>query len=124
MVSMNPADRHLHPVPATGHGPGPVTDPARDGDRRRIQLGSDPDAIRVLTAELDGRALPGTYVTAGAPVVVESVSGATSPAAGDEDVPLPLAATRLNPARFAALLAEHVDLWRAATNAKVQCSVF
>lgn len=92
--------------------------PVGDGGRPRIQIGSDPDTIRVLTAELDSRAVPDTYVTSGAPVVVEPVSGAVDPAAGDDDVPLPLSATRLSAARLAALLAEHLDIWRARTDAK------
>jgi len=75
-------------------------------------VGAAPKTIRVLTDTLNSRLLPHTYVTDGAPVVIEVVSGAAGPTAGDEDVPLPLAASPLRPPLLAALLAEHVNVVR------------
>ena len=111
--------RHLHPVPDTRPaGRPPVADQARsvttqDGPRgRRVQVGTGPATIRVLAAELDNRLIPDTYVTDGAPVVVEAVSGAPGPVAGDADAPLPLAVTPLRPPLLASLLAEHATVVR------------
>ncbi|HEX6351713.1 hypothetical protein [Actinophytocola sp.] len=83
--------------------------------RPKVRITSDPDAIRTLTGLLDDRGIPDTYVRDGELIVVEPVSG-TAPAAGDEDAPLPLAASPLSPPRLAALLAKHVDVieYRAA----------
>lgn len=86
-----------------------------DDGRPRVRIGEDPDAIRVLIAALDAGVLPDTYVTDGAPVAVETVSGAADPAAGDENVPLPLVATPLKPALLASLLARHVEVIRPVT---------
>jgi hypothetical protein len=62
------------------------------------------------------RVIPHTYVTDGTPVVLEVVSGAAGPTAGDEDAPLPLAASPLRPPLLAALLAEHADVIRLRVN--------
>lgn len=83
--------------------------------RPRVRIGEDPDAIRVLIAALDTGVLPDTYVTDGAPVVVETVSGAADPTAGDDNVALPMVATPLKPALLAALLAQHVEVIRPVT---------
>lgn len=81
--------------------------------RRCVRVGTDPDAIRILTDAVDARLLPDTYVTDGQPVVIEAVSGAAGGAtAGDEDVALPLAANPLRPPLLAALLAEHAEILR------------
>jgi hypothetical protein len=63
----------------------------------------------VLAEAIDHGVLPDTYVTDGAPVVIEAVSGA-GPTGGDDDVRLPLSATPLRPALLASLLAEHVEV--------------
>jgi hypothetical protein len=81
-------------------------------DRQRIQVGVTPATIRTLRAALDARVIPDTYVTDGAPVAIQAVSGAGGPTAGDENVPLPLAVTPLRPALLAALLAEHTTVVR------------
>lgn len=93
----------------------PALYPVGTDGRPRIRIGSDPDTIRVLTAALDARVIPDTYVTEGTPVVVEAVSGAADPTAGDEDVPLPLVATPLKPPLLTALLADHTEIIQAIT---------
>src|SRR5689334_22432069 len=78
-----------------------------------VRIGSDPDAIRVLRKAVDAAVVPDTYVTDGCPVVVEAVSGAGDPTAGDEDVTLPLVATPLKPPSLASLLAQHTTIIQA-----------
>jgi hypothetical protein len=90
---------------------------ARDGGRWRVQVGTAPATIRILTAAIDARVIPDTYVTDGSPVVIEAVSGAAGPVAGDEDAPLPLSVTPLRPPLVAALLAEHAEVVRVHGNA-------
>jgi hypothetical protein len=88
------------------------------GGRPRVRVGESPETIRVLTAALDARLVPDTYVCDGAPVVVESVSGAANASSGDEDVALPLAASALKPPLLASLLAEHADVVRQRVDEK------
>ncbi|MPZ82201.1 MAG: hypothetical protein GEV28_18090 [Actinophytocola sp.] len=83
--------------------------PVGDDGRATVRVSGDPDAIRTLTALFDQRGIPDTYVRDGELLVVEPVSG-TAPAAGDDNAPLPLAATVCTPPRLAALLAEHVNV--------------
>lgn len=68
----------------------------------RIQLDSDPDAIRVLVAALNDNILPDTYVRAGIVVCVETPSGTIV----TDDAP-PQIITIVDPRRLARLLAEH-----------------
>ncbi len=88
--------------------------PVGDHGRPEVRVDGDPDAIRTLTRLLDQRGIPNTYVRDGELIVVEPVSG-TAPAAGDDNAPLPLTATGLDPSRLAALLAEHVDVLEPRT---------
>ncbi|MDI5974779.1 hypothetical protein [Amycolatopsis magusensis] len=81
-----------------------------DGGRSRLKMRPGPDAIRTLTTALDAGIVPDTYVTNGELVVLEQISGAANPAAGDDDVALPLTASVLRPPRLAGLLAEHADI--------------
>ncbi|MFI0470941.1 hypothetical protein ACH347_43355 [Saccharopolyspora sp. 5N102] len=81
--------------------------------RPKVRVGTNPDAIRVLTHAVGNRLLPDTYVQDGLPVVVEAVSGAGDPIAGDDDVALPLLAAALRPPLLASLLAEHTHVVRA-----------
>ncbi|MEV0698603.1 hypothetical protein AB0I53_11900 [Saccharopolyspora sp. NPDC050389] len=78
--------------------------------RPKVRVGTNPDAIRVLTTAVGNRLLPDTYVQDGLPVVVEAVSGAGDPTAGDDDVALPLSAAALRPPLLASLLAEHAHV--------------
>ncbi len=78
-----------------------------------LRVGEDPDAIRILTAALNDRIIPDTYVSDGAPVVVEQISGATGPATGDEDTRAPITATVLRPQMLARLLAEKTQVLQA-----------
>jgi hypothetical protein len=89
---------------ATGNGAGV--------DRPLVQVSAGPATVRLLTAALDGRIIPDTYVTDGVPVVIEAVSGAPRPAAGDETAPLPLAITALRPPLLGHLLAQHAAVVR------------
>lgn len=75
-----------------------------------MQIGTG-ETIRELKTALVGGLLPDTYVSAGTLVHMETVSGGLSGAA-DEDSPLPVAASLLNPAVLAGLLAEHADVYR------------
>jgi hypothetical protein len=85
--------------------------------RPTVQISSDPDAIRTLTELLDQRGIPDTYVRDGELVAVEPVSG-SAPASGEDDAPLPLAASRVTVPRLAALLAEHVDVLESRASGK------
>ncbi|WP_030455305.1 hypothetical protein [Herbidospora cretacea] len=78
----------------------------------RLQVGSGPETIRVLKAALVDRLLPDTYVSAGALVHMETISGGQASPAADEDSPLPVAASPLTPATLAGLLAEHAYVYR------------
>jgi hypothetical protein len=79
--------------------------------RRRVKVGTGPDTIRTLKRKLTEGLLPDTYVSTGALVHMETVSGGLAGAA-DEDSPLPVAASPLNPAGLAGLLAEHAHVYR------------
>ena len=67
-------------------------------DQTRVKGGPGPETIRVLRAALIDRLLPHTYVSAGALVHMETVSGSLATIAADEDAPLPVAASTLTPA--------------------------
>lgn len=90
----------------------PTLWPVDADGRATVRVGSDPDAIRVLTTAVGNRLIPDTYVQDGVPVVVEAVSGAGDPTAGDDDVSLPLAASPLRPPLLASLLAEYAHVVR------------
>ncbi|GIJ39487.1 hypothetical protein [Micromonospora andamanensis] len=83
-------------------------------ERRRLQVGSGPETIRTLKAALVDGLLPDTYVSAGRLVHMEAVSGGLATAA-DEDSPLPVSASMVNPAGLAGLLAEHAYVYRLKT---------
>jgi hypothetical protein len=87
-------------------------DSGGEGARQPVQIANGPAAVRVLTAALDGRIIPDTFVTDGTPVVIEAVSGAPGPQAGDENAPLPLAITPLRPPLLGYLLAEHAHVFK------------
>ncbi|MER7268927.1 hypothetical protein ABT344_11550, partial [Micromonospora carbonacea] len=80
----------------------------------RLQIGSGPETIRVLKAALVDGLLPDTYVSAGSLVHMEAVSGGQATAA-DEDSPLPVSASMVNPAGLAGLLAEHAYVYKVKT---------
>jgi hypothetical protein len=61
-------------------------------DRTRVKGGPGPETIRVLRGALIDRLLPHTYVSAGALVHMETVSGGLAHVADDDDAPLPIAA--------------------------------
>lgn len=78
-----------------------------------ILAGTKPETIRTLTVEINGGTLPETYVTDGALVHIERVSGsAASAAALDADCELPVSATTITAPRLAGLLAEHTYTYR------------
>ncbi len=83
-----------------------------DDNRPRIKVGTGPETIRALKTALRGRVLPDTYVAGGALVYTEQVSGDLASVAADEDSPLPIAASPLNPASLAGLLADHAYVYR------------
>ncbi|MFB6396811.1 hypothetical protein [Polymorphospora lycopeni] len=80
----------------------------------RVQVGTGPETIRVVKNALQNGLLPDTYVSAGDLVHMETVSGGLSGGV-DEDSPLPVSASRLNPAGLAGLLAEHAYVYRLRT---------
>ncbi|MGL4174316.1 MAG: hypothetical protein ACRCTR_09675 [Actinomycetota bacterium] len=109
--------------PPTAAPPG--RDPAPDGGPAggrdlpagtHLEVGSDPDAIRVLTEAVGAGVIPASYVRDGHPVILERVSGALDAVAGDEDAPVPVSVTPVRPALLAALLAEHTQLHRVRHN--------
>ncbi|NIL56241.1 hypothetical protein HCB18_04235 [Salinispora arenicola] len=79
---------------------------------KRLQVGTGPETIRVLRQALTDGLLPDTYVSGGALVHMEAISGGLATAA-DEDSPLPVSASVVNPAGLAGLLAEHARVVRA-----------
>jgi len=79
---------------------------------KHVQVGSGPETIRVLKAALVDDLLPDTYVSGGALVHMETVSGGQASPAADEDSPLPITASPLTPATLAGLLAEHAYVYR------------
>lgn len=87
-------------------------------ERKRIEVGSEPETIRVLGAELDGGTLPDLYVTDGRLSIIERVSGTANQEAGDRDRPLPVASTTLGAARLKLALAQHTYLYRMSTKNK------
>ena len=84
-------------------------------DKPRVQVGTGPETIRVIKAALASGLLPDTYVSDGALVHMETVSGGLPSVAADEDSPLPVSASPINPAVLAALLAEHAYVYRLKT---------
>lgn len=80
--------------------------PGAAADKPGIRVISNPDGIRRIKAALMAGDLPDTYVSDGAVVHVERVSG-TPAAAVDEDSPLPVRATILTGPHLASLLAHH-----------------
>jgi hypothetical protein len=105
------------PATSSGNGPDTPAGPPQGSDGGgqrgpRVQIGTGPATIRTLTTQLDARLVPDTYVTDGAPVVIEAVSGAAGPVAGDADAPLPLSVSPVRPPLLASLLAEHAYVVR------------
>ncbi|GGK32540.1 hypothetical protein GCM10010124_26660 [Pilimelia terevasa] len=78
----------------------------------RLAIGSGPESIRVLKKALVDGILPDTYVSAGALVHMEQVSGGLASVAADEDSPLPVSASALSPPVLAGLLAAHAYVYR------------
>lgn len=72
-----------------------------------IEASGGPSTIRALRKSIDAGEIPGTYVSGGRVVVVERISGTPGALAGDEDSPLPVAASEVSAARLAELLATH-----------------
>ncbi|MDM4720116.1 hypothetical protein QTQ03_26485 [Micromonospora sp. WMMA1363] len=81
---------------------------------KKLHIGTGPETIRVLKQELAQGLLPDTYVSAGALVHMEAVSGGLA-AAADEDSPLPVSASVITPAGLAGLLAEYARVYRTRT---------
>jgi hypothetical protein len=102
------AAAQLHHAPTNPHSSN-----GRPHERHpaRITIGTGPETIRVIKQALRDRVLPDTYVSAGTLVHIEQVSGDLTTAA-DEDSPLPVAASPMNPAGLAGLLAEHAFVYR------------
>nr|BFE55663.1 hypothetical protein GCM10020063_001890 [Dactylosporangium thailandense] len=82
--------------------------------RPPVAVGSGPETIRALKAALVDGLLPDTYVSDGALVHMEEVSGGHAAPEVDEDSPLPVSASIVTPASLAALLAEHAYVYRMA----------
>jgi hypothetical protein len=80
-----------------------------------LKIGSGPATIRALAKAIDGRQLPGVYVSDGQVVHVEEVSGAAAAAAVDEDSPLPVTASPVTAPGLARLLADHTFTYRVRT---------
>src|SRR3954451_20949927 len=78
----------------------------------RVQTGTGPETIRELSRALVAGLLPDTYVSGGALVHMEAISGASINPAADEDSPLPVSASPVTPAVLARLLAHHAYVYR------------
>ena len=81
----------------------------------RVCIGTGPHTIRILRHAIATWILPDTYVAFGDLVHMETISGGQLNPAFDEDAPLPVATSTLNPASLAGLLAEHAYVYRLAT---------
>jgi hypothetical protein len=81
----------------------------------RVQTSTGPETIRALRRALVAGLLPDTYVSGGALVHMETVSGASVNPAADEDSPLPVSASPVTPAVLAGLLAQHAYVYRLRT---------
>lgn len=88
---------------------------SRADEKPRVKVGGGPETIRALSAAFTDGVLPNTYVAGGDLVHTEQVSGGLASVAADEDAPLPIAASVLNPANTAGLLAKHVYVYRLKT---------
>ncbi|GGK39627.1 hypothetical protein GCM10010124_35360 [Pilimelia terevasa] len=78
----------------------------------RLEIGSGPESIRVVKKALVDGILPDTYVSAGALIHMEEVSGGLASVAADEDSPLPVSASTVTPPVLAGLLAQHAYVYR------------
>lgn len=74
--------------------------------RPRIEIGTGPVTIRALTEAINKKMLPSLYVTDGQVVHLGEVSGSAAAEAGDDDSPLPVAATPVTAPLLARILAE------------------
>lgn len=90
------------------------------GDLPQIDATIGPQAIRTLRELLLGNVLPQVYVTSGQITTVERVSGTVGADAGDEDAPLPVAATTMTAPTLAHLLAQHTYTFRVAPKGVVE----
>lgn len=115
-MTPTPDTRPSNDSEGEGGGPRSRLWPVGAGGRPRVRVGTAAETIRVLTDALDARLIPDTYVTDGTPVVVESVSGAADPTAGDENVALPISASPLRASLLASLLARHADVRKPDTD--------
>ncbi|GAA3624545.1 hypothetical protein GCM10022223_47030 [Kineosporia mesophila] len=89
-----------------GQGAGDEQDGDEHDGRAYIEVSGNPDAIRKLKRAVGSGAIPDLYVTGGAPVRIERVSG-TLAVDLDEDAPLPVVPTKVTGALLANLLAAH-----------------
>ncbi|HEV2343440.1 MAG TPA: hypothetical protein VGS97_05050 [Actinocrinis sp.] len=89
-------------------------------DLPRIDATIGPKAIRTLRELLLGNVLPQVYVTSGQITAVERVSGTAGADAGDEDAPLPVAATTMTAPTLAHLLAQHTYTYRHAPKGAIE----
>lgn len=85
---------------------------SNDDGRTPLQVGTGPETIRTLKAALVDGLLPHTYVSGGALVHMEEVSGGLGSVAADEDSPLPVSASPVTPPVLAGLLAGHAYAYR------------
>jgi hypothetical protein len=77
-----------------------------------IKTGTAPQTIRALQEAIDAGTIPGTYVSSGQVVYVETVSGGAVAGNGDEDSPLPVTASIVTASVLASLLARHTYTYR------------
>jgi hypothetical protein len=80
-----------------------------------IEVGAGPLTIRAIREALDAGVIPGTFVSGGQVVHAEQVSGSVRAASGQEDSPVPVAATCLDAAGLAALLAARTFTYTVRT---------
>lgn len=77
-----------------------------------ILISPGPETIRAVVKAIQAGYIPETYVCDGRIMHLEEVSGSASAMSGDEDSPLPVAATEVGAPLLARLLAEHTMTFR------------
>ncbi len=93
-------------------------DAGRRADPPQIKVADNPATIRELRRAINEGVLPDTYVSNGQLVHVERVAGTAGAISGDDDAPLPVAASVVTSPKLAALLAEHTFTFRQRDNDK------
>jgi hypothetical protein len=105
------SQRSAGPADDQGSAPDPVEETAED-NKPAIKTGTGPETIRALQEAIEAGKISDTYVSGGRVVHVEKISGTVGGTTGEEDSPLPVAASELTPPMLANLLAAHTYTYK------------